>query len=504
MKITMDHLYALTFFGGVYGALGYHWYRKRFGRRPQSATSPVLLWLTKDEPFTVRDLLNGGVAIFGRTGSGKTSSSGKAIGKAIVGLPGSGGLILAAKPEDRAMWESVFKAAGRESDLLIFSPDHPLRLNFIDAEMRAGGQTMNIVRCITTIGETLRSADKKGGEDGDFWESQQARLIHNAVEILKLAYGKVTAPDLLRFISGMAATPDVVKSEKWQAGFHYQSLLLAEKNAKTEIEKHDLTLALEAWVNEYPALNDRTRSSITAGVFNTLHVFNQGIVRELVSTTTNVSPEDMFRGKWVLVDMAPSQYGDVGLFVAAGWKYLTQRAILRRHATDQSNVVTIWQDESHLFVNSHDAPFVAQCRSRKGCMVSLTQSIHSYYSVLHGDRGKHEADVLLTNFGLKVFHALGDADTAKWASGLIGRSRQVFIGGSMTPQQDMYDELMKPTRYSGSFSESFEDTLQPDVFINGLRTGGTANGLLCDAIVIRSGEPFASGQNHLFTTFKQE
>jgi len=36
-----------------------------------------------------------------------------------------------------------------------------------------------------------------------------------------------------------------------------------------------------------------------------------------------------------------------------------------------------------------------------------------------------------------------------------------------------------------------------------MRTGGAANDLLCDAFVIRSGEPFASGQNWLATSFSQ-
>ena len=38
----------------------------------------------RSDPFRVRDLLNGGVAIFGRAGSGKTSSSGRTLLQAIV------------------------------------------------------------------------------------------------------------------------------------------------------------------------------------------------------------------------------------------------------------------------------------------------------------------------------------------------------------------------------------------------------------------------------------
>ena len=146
-----------------------------------------------------------------------------------------------------------------------------------------------------------------------------------------------------------------------------------------------------------------------------LHVFNTGVVRELVSTTTNVTPDDMFRGKWVLMDMSPAEWGDIGKFISSGWKYLTQRAVLRRHATDGDAIHVIWCDEAQQFVNSHDAHYLAQCRSHKGCMVYLTQSLHSYYSAMQGEKGRHHADALLTNFHHKVFHALGDEQTGDWA-----------------------------------------------------------------------------------------
>jgi len=119
----------------------------------KDALDTALLYWNDSDVFTVRDLLSGGVAIFGRTGSGKTSSSGKALARAIIGYGNSGGLILAAKPEDTDMWRRIFADAGRTDDLLIFSPDNPLRFNFLAYEMQAGGHTRNITRCITTIGD---------------------------------------------------------------------------------------------------------------------------------------------------------------------------------------------------------------------------------------------------------------------------------------------------------------------------------------------------------------
>lgn len=503
-----DYIYGLIFIA-VIMALNYAVIRRKAIKHAATATrdalASVLLWWGEKDAFTVRELLNGGVAIFGRSGSGKTSSSGKALGKAIVGYGNSGGLILAAKPEDKDMWRAVFKAAGRADDLLVFSPDSPLRFNFIEWEMlTGGGHTRNIVKCITTIGETLRGSDTKGTENADFWEQEQARLIYNAVEVLKQGTGKISAPLLQRFISEAAMSPAQLADEKWRAGFHSQTMKAAFDRKKTPTEQHDFDLAKDYWLSEFPNMSDRTRSSILTGVMGILHVFNAGVVRELVSTTTTVSPADLFRGKWVLVDMSPAEWGDIGNFVAAGWKYLVQKTVLRRHATETSNPVCIWCDEAQQFVNSFDSAYLAQCRSHKGCMVFLTQSLHSYYSALKGETGRHQADALLTNFSTKVFHALGDAQTAEWASGLLGKNLQTFTGGSMAPPESLMDELMGKGKYTGNFNQHYEHILQPNVFMNNLRTGGAENGLLCDCIVVRSGLPFSTGENWVWSTFSQK
>src|SRR5690349_13141124 len=92
--------------------------------------APVLHWTNRDA-LTVRDLL-ASVIIFGRSGSGKTSSSGFQLLRSIVAMKRSGGLILGAKPEDKGMVQAIFKAVGRE--LLVFEADGKLRLNFLDYE----------------------------------------------------------------------------------------------------------------------------------------------------------------------------------------------------------------------------------------------------------------------------------------------------------------------------------------------------------------------------------
>ena len=149
-----------------------------FWRRSHQVTDPldqpILYWSPRD-PYTTRNLLDGGLCIFGATGSGKTSSSAKTVGRAVVGMRNSCGLINIPKPEDAAMWRRIFAEAGRSADLLEFDADgSPLRCNFI-AEAARHGSTREITRCITTIGETLRSNDQRSGEDASFWAQRAGK-----------------------------------------------------------------------------------------------------------------------------------------------------------------------------------------------------------------------------------------------------------------------------------------------------------------------------------------
>lgn len=478
--------------------------RKRKQSLPGYALDAVLFMWTASDPFTVRDLLNGGIAILGRAGSGKTSSSGKLVGNGIVRHRNSGGLILCAKPEDAGMWKEIFDKAGRKDDLIVFSPDMPHRFNFLDYVIRSGGHTRDVTKCITTIGETLRSSDTKGGESADFWEREQERMIFNAVEAIRIAYGNLSGPDIQRFISGAAMNPEMIATSEWQAGFHNQTLKQAFEARRTPIEEADFQLAMEYWLGEFPNMADKTRSSILVGVMGILHTFNTGLVRQLVSGETNCSPDDMLAGKWVLVNMSPAEWGDQGAFICGGWKFLTQKRILRREAKPGDCINIIWCDEAQSFVTSFDSHYLAQCRSHFGCMVYLSQSLHAYYSALRGNAGRHQADALLANFHHKIFHAVGDEHTANFAANLVGKSLQTFIGSSLAPVENLGDEMWGTPKVTTSTSEHFEMILQPNVFQNGLRTGGRASGFVCDGILVRSGEPFANGSNYLWCEFSQK
>ena len=73
----------------------------------------------------------------------------------------------------------------------------------------------------------------------------------------------------------------------------------------------------------------------------------------------------------------------------------------------------------------------------------------------------------------------------------------------MPPEESLYDVVLGRSNVSANFSQSYSEILQPNVFQNGLRTGGPANRFVVDSILVKSGEPFADGRNYLWTSFSQ-
>jgi hypothetical protein len=227
-----------------------------------------------------------------------------------------------------------------------------------------------------------------------------------------------------------------------------------------------------------------TKSNVNAGVLGILHIWNMGIVRHLLATETTVSPAVMEQRKWVLVNM-PIVAGDAtATFVNTAMKYLTQRHVLRRKAKASDPIIGIYCDEFPKVANSYDTAFLAECRSHKGFMITLAQSMPGMCEALGAD--KNHANSLLCNQYLKIFHLCGESDTSAFGSSLLGNAPRVRFGGSVAPQsygEQLYGRDTNPA----SFNEQVEPVLEPRAFMTGMRTGGAACKYMVDAILIREG-----------------
>ncbi len=151
------------------------WGKKSETSRPRTPwhLSEPRLYLSEADPWSNADAFEG-TLVLGATGSGKSSGSGREVALSFL-RAGFGGLVLTAKPDERALWESYCREAGREGDLLVFGPERALRFNFIDHELKrpgvGAGLTENIVNLLSTVLEVAeRGAGGQGGrEDEGYW-----------------------------------------------------------------------------------------------------------------------------------------------------------------------------------------------------------------------------------------------------------------------------------------------------------------------------------------------
>jgi TraM recognition site of TraD and TraG len=469
--------------------------KPRSRRRGDPLDDILFEWPTKDA-FTLRHLLRS-AEVKGVTGSGKSSGSGKFFAENIVRHPRSTCLIIAQKPEDKEFYRGIFDRFNKP--LIVVEEGSEYRCNFIDTERKAGADTRGLVEFLTTLGEALDGGQARTSDP--FWKKLEERIMFGVVEALKQGVGAVEASAMLKFLSSAAYKPEKLKDAAWQAMFHNKTMEAAYRKEKGPIEAADFDLIFDFWTNEFVNMDDKPRSSGLAGVMNTLHTFNTGLVRDICSTETTITPSVMDEGVSVLVNYPFTNYGPTGRFIAGGFKYLWQKYIMRRHWDPSGYFNVMIMDEYQESATELDARYLAQCRSHGGCLFCLTQTIHSEYSAMSGHGHHHRADQLLSNFGTHIYHTV-DAETAKYAASLLGQRRESFTSITPKANESMGEEIFGDGNMSFSISESYQPVLQPTAFMTGLRCGGPPD-YCVDGIVIRSGEPFRSGENWQLVSFRQ-
>lgn len=465
-----------------------------------------------DDAWTVRHAFEG-CLIMGATGSGKSSGSGRLIALNML-KAGWGGLVLTAKRGERPVWEEYCEATGRSKDLVIFGSGN-WRFNPLSHELQRAGEgaglTENIVRLLTTILEAGEHQNANGGQrDGEaYWRQAALQLNRNAVDLLSLARGEITVHDLYRVIISAPQSVAEFTSKEWQASsFCFACLKEADARVKSPRQSSDFEMVADYFCKEFPNLSEKTRSIIVSTFTSMIDVLNRGILRDLLCTSTNVTPEDAERGRILLIDLPVKEFGVVGTVAQVIWKYAFQRSLERRDVRTSPRPVFWFADEAQNFVTSYDMQFQATCRSARVASVLLTQNTSNFHAALGGnDKGQAETDSLFGNLNTKILHANSDAKTNEFSAALIGRSRVLLSSGNHSrPDETVFSSLtgLQPLGQSSSgFSETFEYEVQPSTFSR-MRTGGPANGGVIDAIVFQSGRLFkATGRPWMKATFHQ-
>ena len=209
---------------------------------PDSALAAPLLWLGKNDPWTIRDACEG-TAILGATGSGKTSGSGSALAKSFL-RAGFGGLVLCAKSDEVKLWQRYCQETNRSNSLIIFGPAQPHRFNFLNYELsRPGagaGHTENLVRLFTTIMEVAERKGGQGGGNQDFWERTTKQLLRNCIDLVAMARGQLMLQDIYNVLVSAATSPEEFLSETWRkSSLCWRCIRAGEAKPKNARQAHD-------------------------------------------------------------------------------------------------------------------------------------------------------------------------------------------------------------------------------------------------------------------------
>jgi hypothetical protein len=443
-------------------------------------------------PWTCGDAFQG-TQIFGGTGSGKTSTSGRRFAVGLLRVNGQdpirrfGGLVLTAKNDDLDAWISPnthrpgnITSAGRSlSDVIAFGPNHdryaqlglgqpiaPVGFNFLEYERQLYDRlsfpsTPNLVATLLTA---ISAGGERGPSSDPYWDEAVRQLLTNAIDLIGLAQSPLSLQTVNNVIRSAPQAMSELSSRGWRDGLCASLLAGAtERRDLTEAQAQDLYQTVSYWCEEFPSLATRTRSLIVNSFTARAAALLRSPFREMFSETTTVSPDDTHRGKVVILDLPIKTYGESGRIAQLLFKTVWQKATEWRKLVELPNPVFLWADEAQYFVTPYDVTFQQTARSQRAAVVYLTQSLPNYH-VAFGDRdGRARTDSLMGCLQTKVFHANSDVVTNEWAQRLFGQKqgqRRNFSDSTSTARSDG-----SPNQSRGSsMQETLEHRVSADRF----------------------------------------
>jgi type IV secretory pathway TraG/TraD family ATPase VirD4 len=273
------------------------------------------------------------------------------------------------------------------------------------------------------------------------------------------------------------------------------------QRAESKIGQHrdEWDLITNYFLVELPNLAAKTRETIFADFTGMFDPLTRGKVGELLGTTTNLTPDDIFDGKIIVIDLPVARYREIGQYVALIWAQLFQRAVDRRdYQVPISRPVFLWVDEAQKFTIEQDAEFQTTARSKGISVVRLSQNVPNF-SACFGRDGKALVDTLLGNHVTKIFHRQGDPATNRWAADVIAKETQYRMSVSSTGTVHQPIDLNP----QWSAQEIEEDSCPPKEFIN-LKNGGKKNGLRVEAVLFQSGRLWKGDKRWTVVNFSQQ
>ena len=454
------------------------------------------------EPFTIGQACEG-VQIFGGIGSGKTSGSGEALARAFL-TAGFGGLVLCAKKDVLSDWKRYAKETGRDNNILVFDAIGDFVFPFLQYEVERKGEgagyTENLVRLFTTVYEAVDRSKSSGGYD-PFWTRAMQQLLRNTIDLCLIVKGEVSVPLIREVILSAPRSFEELDSDDWRDKSICWNLL-TEGHGK-QLDKwvqHDFDSTASFWLEEYPGLAEKTRSSILSTLTTMMDIFLRRPFRKLFSEYPDdrrkiAWPELTHKGAIIILNLPVKEFGDAGRAAQVVYKYLWQQAVERRKVDNSTIPVFLWVDEAQNFVTEYDMQFQATARSTMACTVYMTQNLPNYYAEMGGEQSKYRVDSLIGNLQTKIWHANSDPLTNENAADTIGKSWQTRKTSGESYGAENFN-------LSAGKNESFDYDVPPQSFTK-LRKGGRLNNRIVEAIIFQNGRSWNNGKTFLPTQFKQ-
>ena len=464
-----------------------------------------LVKFSQDEKdwWTIRDAVQG-VQIFGGIGSGKSSGSGKKIAKTFL-ENGFGGLVLCAKPDERANWEKYAEETGRSDDLIIFSKNSQYEFNPLQYEMTREGEgagevfnLSNLFMEIYKMGNRL-SGGGNNNENDRFWDTALKRCLNSMIRLIQMAEKELSISNMRRLLSSAPSEEEVdallnmndnEQDKLTENNYCIGCLQLAAQQVINDEMEERYYNVRDYFFKQFARMNEKTRAIIAESFLGLAEAFSDGILKKHFSKGTNITPELTHEGKIIVLDFPVKEFLSSGVYAQGIFKLLWQQATERRNIEKFPLPVFLWADESQLFISDYDQIFQTTARSSRACTVFISQNISNYYVAVGGNNSRARVDSLLGNLGTKIFHANNDAVTNEWASRVIGKD---FI--NMTGVSTGRTE-------SASLSKQLHYQVQPREFTT-FKKGGNPNDFLVEGIVTITGREWSDGNNYKKIKFKQ-
>ncbi len=494
---------------------------------------PLMSFGEEVEPWRLKDAYEG-LLILGAPGSGKTSGSGATFARQFL-QAGFGGLILCAKPGEAQRWLKLCHEAGRGPHVRVVDRSGQCKLNFLAYESQRPGAEFGLAENLVKLFRVLvdaTSLEENRRESETIWVNATNQLLRSLFAVFLLAQEPLTVDGLNRFLSKAPKAKLNNPAKDWRKIPIFGDILYRASLAQSPAEQRVFAHVLDYWTQEYPGYSDKTRSSFTLGFSAMADILCGRGIHELASSGTTLTPEFILNGGLVILDLPLKTCGQGGLLIQMAWKHLFQMAVERRtmadndayryrmcEVTPDNQVVPVsvtpgmgdrrcpvflWEDEGQFFFSKHDINFQATCRESRAAHVIISQNLHNFYQLGHG---QHAVEGVFALMNTQVFHCNMDDFTNRWAAHKIGQELKMRFNFSITandpPKSNQaFDPFSRSSKLTTSSAKNWELLVRPEEF-SALLKGGNGT---CEAIVLWMSHQFPNNDDKPYARliFNQE